>query len=100
VTSMDRNPARRRKKIYLDYMQNRRGQTLAAPYCVRPRRGAPVSMPLTWRELKQGLKPGDFNLRNALSRMQKGSDPWSKILGPPVDLTKCAKLLQKKYFKD
>ncbi|MEJ2272061.1 MAG: hypothetical protein P8X91_06215, partial [Candidatus Bathyarchaeota archaeon] len=43
-------------------VQNRRGQTLAAPYCVRPKPGAPVSAPLEWKELKVGLKITDFNV--------------------------------------
>jgi bifunctional non-homologous end joining protein LigD len=98
-TSTHRNPARRRKKIYLDFMQNRRGQTLAAPFCVRPRPGAPVSMPVTWRELKKGLRPEQFSLINALSRLRKVEDAWKGILGPSINLTKCAKILQRKYDK-
>lgn len=100
LTSIDRNPNRRRKKIYLDYMQNRRGQTLAAPFCVRPHPGAPVSMPLTWDELKKGLKPEQFHLRNALSRIRKMKDPWNKVLGDPVDLPQCAKNFRRKFLKD
>lgn len=100
ITSMERTPARRRKKIYLDYMQNRRGQTLAAPFCVRPRNGAPVSMPVTWKELKKGLKPEHFNIDNALKRIATFEDPWKLVLGPSVDLAKCVKTLIRKYSKD
>lgn len=100
LTSVERNPNRRRKKIYLDYMQNRRGQTLAAPFCVRPRPEAPVSMPLSWSEVKKGLKPEHFNIENALNRIRKFDDPWRNVLGPGVDLTKCEKSLQRKYRKD
>lgn len=94
LTSMERTPARRRKKIYLDCLQNRRGQTLAAPFCIRPKSGAPVSMPLTWKELTHKVKPQQFNIENALSRMRKFSDPWRGILGQGVDLVKCAKRLE------
>lgn len=99
ITSMERSPGRRRKKIYLDYMQNRRGQTLAAPFCVRPKPGAPVSMPVTWSELKSGLKPEQFNIQNALRRMSKFSDPWKGILGRPINLASCVKSFKRKYGK-
>ena len=100
LTSVERNPDRRRKKIYLDFMQNRRGQTLAAPFCVRPKPGAPVSMPLAWDELKKGLKPEQFNIHNALDRIRRFKDPWKKTLGPAANLTACTKALQRKYLKD
>jgi bifunctional non-homologous end joining protein LigD len=96
-TSLERNPARRRGKIYLDFLQNRRGQTLAAPFCVRPRPGAPVSMPLEWKELKPGLKPEHFNLKNAPVRILKKKDPWKGVLGAPIALKKCSDLLRKKF---
>ena len=44
-------------KVYVDYLQNRRGQLLAAPWCVRPLPGAPVSTPLRWREVGPRLVP-------------------------------------------
>lgn len=94
TTSVERNPNRRKKKIYLDFMQNRRGQTLAAPYCVRPRKGAPVSMPLQWKELRPGLRPEQFNINNALSRIKRHPDPWKGVLGPAIDLAKCLKKLK------
>ncbi|MEQ1878708.1 MAG: non-homologous end-joining DNA ligase, partial [Bdellovibrionia bacterium] len=65
TTSVERSPNRRRGKIYLDFMQNRRAQTLAAPFCVRPKPSAPVSMPLTWKELTPRIKPEQFNIENA-----------------------------------
>ncbi len=100
LTSVERNPNRRRKKIYLDFMQNRRGQTLAAPLCIRPRDGAPVSMPLTWRELKSPLKPEQFNIQNALRRIQKLKDPWRGVLGSPLPLAKCIKKFEQNFSKD
>ncbi|MGE0526461.1 MAG: non-homologous end-joining DNA ligase [Bdellovibrionales bacterium] len=96
TTSVDRNPNRRRKKIYLDFMQNRRGQTLAAPYCVRPKPGAPVSMPLTWKELRRGLRPEEFHMFNALQRVRaRRVDPWKAVLGEPVNITRCVMSLRK-----
>ncbi len=46
LITVDKNPAKRKGKIYLDYLQNTRGQTMASAYSVRPKIGAPVSCPL------------------------------------------------------
>jgi bifunctional non-homologous end joining protein LigD len=94
-TSLERNPARRRSKIYLDFMQNRRGQTLAAPYCVRPRPGAPVSAPLKWSELKRGLRPEQFTLHNMPARVARVGDLWAPMLGKGADLKACLRKLLK-----
>ncbi len=95
TTSLERSPSRRRGKIYLDYLQNRRGQTLAAPYCVRPRNGAPVSMPLPWLDLHPGLKPAQFHIHNVPGLIQKRKDPWLGVLGPAIDLEVCRRKVQK-----
>ncbi len=100
TTSLVRNPARRKGKIYLDYMQNRRGQTLAAPYSVRPRPKAPVSTPLNWRELVPDLRPEQFNIKNTLARIEKIGDLWRPVLNESTNLEKCSALLRKKYLKD
>ena len=100
ITSMERNPQRRRNKIYLDYMQNRKAQTLAAPYCIRPQLGAPVSMPLRWKELTAKVTPGQFNIHNAPQRITKVGDLWGPILHDSVDLAGCLKALQRKFPKN
>ena len=97
---MERNPQRRRNKIYLDYMQNRKAQTLAAPYCIRPQLGAPVSMPLRWKELTAKVTPGQFNIHNAPQRITKVGDLWGPILHDSVDLAGCLKALQRKFPKN
>lgn len=94
ITSMERAPAKRRKKIYLDCLQNRRGQTLAAPFCIRPRSGAPVSMPVTWKELTSKLKPEQFNIENAARRISEFDDPWAGVLGQGVNIQKSMKRLK------
>lgn len=96
TTSVERNPNRRKKKIYLDFMQNRRGQTLAAPFCLRPRDIAPVSMPLSWRELKSGLTPEDFTIKNALRIIPKQLRYWSPVLEKGIDLKSRFRALRKK----
>jgi bifunctional non-homologous end joining protein LigD len=72
LTTLERSLQKRdNKKIYLDYLQNRTGQTLASAYSLRPKEGASVSMPLEWKELKKGLQPTDFNIHNALDRIKE-----------------------------
>lgn len=87
-TSVERSPARRQRKVYLDYLQNRKGQTLAAPYSVRPVRGAAVSTPLEWKEVRKGLDPAKFNIINTLKRLEKKGDIFKPVLGQGIDLKK------------
>jgi bifunctional non-homologous end joining protein LigD len=95
-TSIERPTANRKGKIYLDFLQNRPQATLAAPYSVRPKPGATVSMPLHWEELKKGLKMQDFNLRNAIARIQKEGDIFKPVLGKGIDMKKAIKSLKHK----
>lgn len=94
VTSIERSPAKRKHRIYLDWLQNREGQTLAAPYSVRPTPEANVSMPLRWEEVKPGLKPSDFTIANALTRLKKTGDLWAPVLGSGFDLAKVLKKIE------
>lgn len=95
LTTLERSLQKRDKqKIYLDYLQNRRGQTLASVYSLRPKNGAPVSMPLEWEEVKAGLKPTDFNIHNALDRLIEKGDLFRPILGKGIDMLKAIKKLE------
>lgn len=94
-TSILRNPARRKGKLYLDFLQNRRGQTLAAPYCIRPRPKATVSTPLRWNEVKRGLDPRDFTIETIAKRVAKVGDLWKPTLGRGVALEGPMKQLSK-----
>jgi bifunctional non-homologous end joining protein LigD len=93
-TSLVRNPKNRQQKVYLDYLQNRGGQTLAAPYSIRPRPGATVSTPLSWDEVQIGLDPQQFNLRTVLPRIERRGDLFEGVLGPGIDIEKCLEKLQ------
>lgn len=94
LTSIERNPEKRKHRIYLDWLQNREGQTLAAPYSVRPTPEANVSMPLRWEEVKPGLKPSDFTIANAITRLKKTGDLWAPVLGKGLDLAKVLKKIE------
>ncbi|UZT95921.1 DNA ligase D [Chryseobacterium fluminis] len=94
ITTLERSLQKRDdKKIYLDYLQNRTGQTLASVYSIRPKEGASVSMPLEWEELKPGLRPTDFNIHNALERIKEKGDLFKPVLGKGIDMMKVLELL-------
>ena len=87
LTSMERQVDKRKGKIYLDFLQNRKGQTLAAPYCVRPKPGATVSAPLEWDEVKSGLDMHDFNLFTMGNRIREKGDLFQGVLGAGIDIS-------------
>lgn len=93
ITSLERIVKKRGDRIYIDYLQNVKGQTLASAYSVRPVLGAQVSAPLLWNEVKKGLAPDQFTICNMLERVQKKGDLFSGILGKGIDLRKCIKNL-------
>lgn len=86
ITSVLRMPDKRKHKIYVDFLQNREGQTLAAPYCVRPTADATVSTPLHWDEVVPSLKPTDFTIKNTAKRLARVGDLWKPVLGKGVNL--------------
>jgi bifunctional non-homologous end joining protein LigD len=92
-TSIERMTRNRKGKLYVDYLQNRPKATLAAPYSLRPKPGATVSMPLHWEEVKKGLSMKDFNIENAIDRIKSVGDIFKPVLGKGVDLGKMLKKL-------
>ena len=87
IATITRHVTKRGDKVYLDYLQNRHGQTIVAPFSVRPLPGATVSMPLEWSEVNETLDPKTFTIRNALERMERmGRDPVSPVLEQKPDL--------------
>lgn len=93
-TSIERLTKNRRGKLYIDYLQNRPKATLAAPYSLRPKPGAPVSMPLYWEEVKTGLTMTDFNIRNAIARIKSEGDIFKPVLGKGIDMKKVLRNLE------
>jgi bifunctional non-homologous end joining protein LigD len=93
-TSLERSPAKRRGKIYLDFLQNRPIQTIAAPYSLRPKPGATVSMPLAWEELKPGLKISDFTIYNAVKEVKERDVLFKPVLGKGVDIKSVIKKME------
>ena len=96
TTSLERSIKKRNHKIYIDYLQNRRGQTLASPYSVRPKPGATVSTPLEWSEVNLKLHPSQFTIKNVLKRFEKKGDLWQPVLGKGANIKKILHKLENK----
>jgi len=93
-TSLERSIAARNGKMYLDFLQNRPGATIAGPYSLRPKPGATVSTPLSWEEVKPGLTIQHFNIHNAIDRFKETGDLFQGVLGEGIDLEKTLKKAQ------
>ena len=87
IATIVRAVTRREGKVYVDFLQNGSGKTIAASYSVRENVEAGVSMPLTWREVNRGLKPTRHAIESAATRMRrKSEDPCIGALNADVDL--------------
>jgi len=93
-TSLERMVANRHGKMYLDFLQNRPGATIAGPYSLRPKVGATVSMPLHWDEVKLGLTMKHFTIFNSIARLRSVGDLFKGVLGKGIDLEKTIKKAQ------
>lgn len=94
-TSIERIVKARKGKMYIDFLQNRPQATVSAPYSVRPKPGATVSMPLEWNELKKGLKMADFTIHNAMDRIKSMGDIFKPVLGKGIDMRKIISTVEK-----
>lgn len=70
----------RKGRLYFDVMRNALGATMIAPWSLRGRPGAPISMPITWSEVEDpALAPNGFTLRDARARLDRAGDPWENL---------------------
>ena len=81
-------------KVYIDFGQNGHGQTIVAPFSLRPLAGAPASCPLEWREVTARLDPARFNLKTIAARFEKIADPLAPILGEGIDMAAAIERIQ------
>lgn len=95
ITSLKRSPKGRQGKVYVDFLQNSKGQTLAAPYSLRPTPEATVSTPLAWDEVTESLNPKNFTIATIGERVQQKGDLWQGLLQERADLLKGLERLQK-----
>jgi len=93
-TTLERSLSKRGKgNLYIDFLQNRKGQTLACAYSLRPKPSATVSTPLEWKEVKKGLHPSDFTFKNIMDRIEKKGDLFAGVLLTGIDIGRCIKRL-------
>lgn len=93
ITSMDKKKAHKDHRIHLDYLQNKKGQSISAVYGVRDLPGAPVSTPIAWEELKDDLNPYDFNIFTVPERIKKNGDLYTGLLSKGINIQKCIQSL-------
>jgi bifunctional non-homologous end joining protein LigD len=99
LTTIERSLAKRKKnEVYIDFLQNSRGQTLASAYSARPRPGATVSTPLDWKEVKHGLHPSQFTINNIFKRVARKGDLFKGVLGKRINIPAALKKAQQAGF--
>ena len=88
---------RKRKNgtVYVDYLQNVKGKTVASVYCPRAVPGACVSTPLQWEEFKKPLNPRDYTIKNVFDRIDKLGDLFAPVLSDRQDISGFLKALRK-----
>jgi len=80
IATVERTIAKRAAtQVYVDWMQNARGKSLAAVFTARAKPKATVSMPLTWKQVSGGVKITDFTITNVPDLLKKKKDPWASF---------------------
>ena len=80
IATVERTIAKRKStQVYVDWIQNARGKSLASVFTARAKPKAPVSMPLTWKQIEKGVKIQDFTIVNVPELLQKKGDAWAEF---------------------
>ena len=98
IATVERTTSRRRGRVYLDFLQNRRGQTVVPPYAVRPVPAASVSTPLDWDELDGDLHPGRFTIVSLPERLDRLGDLFAGTLHDRQPLLPAIRKFQERYL--
>ena len=78
IATVERTIAKRKStQVYVDWMQNARGKSLASAFTARAKPKASVSMPLTWKQIEKGVKITDFTITNVPELLKKKGDAWA-----------------------
>ena len=84
-------------KVYIDFGQNGHGQTIVAPFSLRPLPGAPASCPLTWSEVTARLDPARFTMKTVPTRSEKMADPLSPVLTGSIDMAAAVARIEQRF---
>ena len=93
-TTLERPLNKRKGRIYIDFLQNNKAQTLASAYSIRPVPGATVSTPLEWKEVNHRLSPQQFTFKNITQRLKRKGDLFAPVLTEKVSLEKLIRQLE------
>jgi bifunctional non-homologous end joining protein LigD len=85
----------KRRGVLIDSNQNGEGKTIASVYSVRPHEGAPVSTPLRWDEVKEGLDPREFTMDVVRERIEQHGDLFEPVLHGRQSLSEALKAVRK-----
>src|SRR3546814_7199291 len=73
--------AKRKGKIFIDYLRNQRGSTAIMPYSARARENAPVAVPIGWEELADVKSAGQWTIKDAAALLERAASPELKGWG-------------------
>jgi bifunctional non-homologous end joining protein LigD len=76
--------AKRKGRIFLDYLRNQRGATAVMPYSVRARPGAPVAITISWAQLVRSTAPGGWSAADVAAVLRQGRKPWPEVAAKPL----------------
>lgn len=99
LISLERMPAKRQKKVYIDYLQNTPKKSMIAAYSLRAQPNATVSTPLQWDEVDGHLDPQDFTIATMPTRIKKFGDVFAQVLTESLDLNAVLNRLSKRIKK-
>ncbi|MGE3843516.1 MAG: hypothetical protein AB7I50_18240, partial [Vicinamibacterales bacterium] len=97
LATTERSVAKRGRTVYVDYLQNIEGKSLASVYSVRANEFAGVSTPLAWSELETDVRPEDFTIRTAPARFAEQGDLWATMTTTSVNLRVVLETLASRY---
>jgi bifunctional non-homologous end joining protein LigD len=94
--TVERSLSARGRRVYVDYLQNILGKTLATAYSARASSYAGVSTPLTWQEIEHGVRREDFTLETVLARFKEVGDLWAALrTAKPADLSRVTRYAER-----
>lgn len=94
MMTLEMRKAKRRGRVFLDTLRNGYGATAVAPYAIRPKPGAPVATPITWRELSSPTMHAQrYTIKTVLQRLARKDDPWRNMSKDSQSLVRARKKL-------